>query len=104
MRVPHPYASYLILQAIRETKGMAIAVDDEEIVSSMKLFLKMGVYACPEAASTLVALTKIEDEGVFDSDEKKLLYLTGNALKYFDVMELERDKIKVLSRNINSLS
>jgi len=104
LRVPYPYASYLILKAVRETKGMAVAVDDEEIVSSMKFFLKMGVYACPEAASTLAALTKIEGEGVFDSGEKKLLYLTGNAMKYFDVMELERDKIKVLSRNINSLS
>ena len=104
LRVPNPYASYLILRAIRETRGMAVAVDDEEIISSMKTFFKMGIYACPEAASTLAALNEIKNEGIFDSDEKILLYLTGNAVKYFDVMEIKRDEIPVLTRDANSLN
>jgi threonine synthase len=104
LRVPHPYASYLILRAIKETKGMAVAVDDNEIVSSMKTFFKMGIYACPEAASTLAALNKLENEGVFDLKEKMLLCLTGNAMKYFDVMKIERDGIPVLNRDANSLT
>lgn len=99
LMVPRPYASYLILRAIRETMGMAVAVDDEEIISSMKTFFKMGIYACPEAASTLAALNKIEKEGVFDPDEKILLYLTGNAMKYFDVMEIKKDEIPVLNKD-----
>jgi threonine synthase len=103
LRVPYPYASYLILRAIRETGGMAVAVDDKEIVSSMKAFFKMGAYACPEAASTLAALNKLENEGLFDPEGKTLLYLTGNAMKYFDVMRIKRDKIPVLSRDANSL-
>ena len=104
LRVPYPYASYLILRAIRETGGMAVAVDDKEIISSMKIFFKMGVYACPEAASTLAALNKLENEDAFDQNEKTLLYLTGNAIKYFDVIQIERDKIPVLSRDTNSLA
>ena len=104
LRVPYPYASYLILRAIRETGGMAVAVDDEEIISSMKIFFKMGVYACPEAASTLAALNKLANEDAFDQNEKTLLYITGNAIKYFDVMRIERDKIPVLSRDTNSLA
>jgi len=104
LRVPYPYASYLILRAIRETGGMAVAVDDKEIIASMKIFFKMGVYACPEAASTLAALNKLENEDAFDQNEKTLLYLTGNAIKYFDVMQIERDKIPVLSRDTNSLA
>ena len=103
LRVPHPYASYLILQALRETAGTAVAVDDREIVSSMRKFFKMGIYACPEAASTLAALNKLEDEGVFDPEERILLYLTGSAMKYFDVMEIRRDKIPVLNRDAESL-
>ena len=99
LRVPHPYASYLILRAIKETKGMAVAVDDKEIVSSMKTFFKMGIYACPEAASTLAALTELENEGLFDSKENMLLCITGNAMKHFDVMEIERDGIPVLNRD-----
>ncbi len=98
LRVPRPYASYLILRALKETKGMAIAVDDKEIISSMKTFFKMGIYACPEAASTLAALNKIENEGIFDPDEKILLYLTGNAMKYFDLMKIKRNKIAVFSK------
>jgi threonine synthase len=103
LRVPHPYASYLVLKAIRETKGTAVAVEDTEIVSSMKAFFKMGIYACPEAASTLAALIKLEKEGIFGATEKTLLYLTGNAMKYFDVMEDVRNGIRVLSRGAVSL-
>lgn len=102
LRVPYPNASDLILRALKETKGMAISVSDKEILSSMKVFFQMGIYACPEAASTLAALKKIENEGEFDPGEKILLYLTGNAMKYFDIMEIERDKIPVLGRDVNA--
>jgi len=104
LRVPHPYASYLILRAIKETKGMAVAVDDKEIISSMRAFFKMGIYACPEAASTLATLKKLENKNVLDPNEKILLYLTGNAMKYFDVMEIERDEIPVLNKDASSLA
>lgn len=103
LRVPRPYASYLVLRAVRETKGMAVAVDDGEIVSSMKSFFRMGIYACPEAASTLAALRKLESEGMMDLDEKALLYLTGNATKYFGVIKMGKNKIYVLKRNATSL-
>ena len=103
LRVPRPYASYLVLRAIKETKGMAVAVDDKEIISSMKVFFKMGIYACPEAASTLVASNKLASEGILDPNEKTLLYLTGNAMKYFDVIQIERNGIPVLNRDANSL-
>lgn len=83
---------------------MAITVDDKEILSSMKTFFKMGVYACPEAASTLSALSILENEGIFDPDEKILPYLTGNAMKYFDDMKIERNEISVLNRDAISLA
>lgn len=104
LRVPHPYASYLVLRAVRETKGMAVTVDDEEIVSSMKRFFRMGIYACPEAASTLTALRKLEDDDMVDLDETILLYLTGNAIKYFDFIKIGRNKISVLKKNATSLA
>jgi threonine synthase len=103
LRVPRPYASYLVLRALKETSGMAVAVDDEEIVSSMRSFFRMGIYACPEAASTLAALRKLESEGLIDLDEKILLYLTGNAIKYFDIIKIKKNKIPMLSKNAASL-
>jgi len=88
LRVPYPYASYLVLRAIKETKGKAVAVEDDDIIHSMKDFLRMGIYACPEAASTLAALTKLEEKGHYDSEEKTLLYITGTAMKYFHLMKV----------------
>lgn len=103
LRVPHPYASYLVLAALRKTNGSAISVDDEEIISSVRTLFKMGIYACPEAASTLAALNKIENENLFDSGEKILLCLTGNAMKYFDAMEIDRKGIPVLDKRAKEL-
>ncbi len=103
LRVPYPYASYLILRALKETGGIAVEVDDEEILSSMKVFLKMGIYACPEAASTLAAVKKLENNGILDNDEKVLLCITGNVMKYFDIMKLEKDKIPVLPKETDCL-
>jgi len=70
----------------------------------MKAFFKMGIYACPEAASTLAALHKFENEGVFDRDDRILLYLTGNAMKYFDIMQTGRKDIHVLDKNGKKLT
>lgn len=103
LRVPRPYASYLVLQAIRETKGQAVSVDDEEIVSSMKAFFKMGIYACPEAACTLAGLERLQEQGELDPSEKTVLYLTGTAMKHFDLLKVERDRIPVLGKDATSL-
>ncbi|MGQ9529908.1 MAG: threonine synthase [Candidatus Bathycorpusculaceae bacterium] len=103
LRVPRPYASYLVLRAIRETKGIAIAVDDTEIISSMKVFLKNGVYACPEASATLAALNKLENYSAIDKDESVLLYLTGNAIKYFEFIKIEKSEIPALNKEASSL-
>jgi threonine synthase len=103
LNVPYPYASYLILRALKETNGTATAVEDNEIISSMKSLFKKGIYACPEAAATLVALEKLENQNAFDPDDIILLYLTGNATKYFDALEIRREQIPVLERNTNSL-
>ncbi len=103
LKVPYPFASYLIFRALKETKGTAVAVEDDEILDSMKTFLKMGIYACPEAAATLSGLRKLEDREEFDREETVLLYLTGNAMKYFDEMKIERERVPVLERSADSL-
>jgi threonine synthase len=88
LRVPYPYASYLVLKAVNETGGTAIAVEDDDIIHSMKDFFKMGIYSCPEAASTLAALTKLKEDGQYNPEEKTLLYITGTAMKYFHLMQI----------------
>jgi threonine synthase len=103
LKVPYPYASYLVLRALKETKGTATAVKDTEIISSMKTLFRKGIYACPEAAVTLAALEKLESQDFFDPEETILLYLTGNATKYFDSFAMKREHIPVLNRNADAL-
>jgi threonine synthase len=103
LKVPYPYASYLILRALRETNGVATAVDDAEIVSAMKTLLRRGIYACPEASATLAALQKLENQRWFEPDETVLLYLTGNAMKYFEVVKARREQVPIIKRNADSL-
>jgi len=69
----------------------------------MKALFRLGIYACPEAAATLAALNKVYEEGELDGDEKTLLYLTGNAMKYFDILEMEKKVLPILDRNVDSL-
>jgi threonine synthase len=103
LNVPYPYASYLILRALRETNGKATAVEDGEIISSMETLFRKGIYACPEAAATLAALEKLKNQNAFDPDETILLYLTGNATKYLDVLKIRKKQMHALGPNANSL-
>ena len=82
LRVPHPFADYLVLQAIRETGGTALAVDDTEMVEAMReMAATEGVFACPEGAATLVAARKLLLAGGLDPEGTTVLLNTGSAYK-----------------------
>ncbi len=81
IRVPGAIGDYLILDAIRESKGTAIAVDDSEIKEAMYSFAKIeGIMVCPEAAATVAAAIKLKNEGFIDSDDRVVLFITGSGL------------------------
>ncbi|MCS7366104.1 MAG: threonine synthase [archaeon GB-1867-035] len=103
LRVPKPYASYLILKAVKETNGYATAVSDEEILASMKALAKSGLFVCPEAAATYASLPHLKDEDVLDGDDKILLYLTGSGLKYLDLFKIDFKSYPVLRKDADSL-
>jgi threonine synthase len=87
LRVPGPFADYLILQAIRETGGTALAVEDYEMVEAMQeLATAEGVVACPEGAATVVALKRLVQEGFLQADETIVLLNTGSGYKYLHLM------------------
>jgi threonine synthase len=83
LRVPRSFADRLILEAIRECNGYAIAVSDEEILSAQHLLASMeGVFAAPEGAATLAGLQKLLEMGWVNPEEKIVLFNTGSGLKY----------------------
>ncbi len=87
LRVPGPFADYLILQAIRETGGGALAVSDDEMVEAMyRLATLEGIIACPEGAATLVGLERLLADGSIRTDEEVVLLNTGSGYKYLDLL------------------
>jgi len=87
LRVPHPFADYLILRAIRETGGTALGVEDQEMVEAMyEIARAEGIFVCPEGAATLVALKRLVNQGFLGANETIVLLNTGSGYKYLDLI------------------
>ncbi len=81
--VPAPFADQLILRAIRETGGTAVAVSEEEMLDAMAdLAAGEGCFACPEGGATLAALRRLRASGEVSEKNRVVIYNTGSGLKY----------------------
>jgi threonine synthase len=88
LRVPKPYGDYLILEILKKSKGTAISATDEEILDATRHWAKVeGIFAAPEGAASLVAYRKLVSNGFFKKDDTVVLFNTGTALKYLDVLD-----------------
>ena len=87
LRVPRAIADFLILRIIRESGGTAVAVSDTQMVNDMLAIGKLeGVSAAPEGAATLSAVRKLVAAGTIKKHETVVLFNTGGALKYLDLL------------------
>ena len=87
LRVPKPFADHLILKAIYESKGCAVAVPDGHIAAAVKeIATKEGFFICPEAAATVVALRNLLSNGFIEKGETVVLFNTATGLKYPEVI------------------
>lgn len=83
LRVPFPFADRLILRAVRQSRGTALSVSDDEMrTAQVDLAGKEGIFAAPEGAATLAALYKLFSNGWIDPKERVVLFNTGSGLKY----------------------
>ena len=90
LRVPGPFADYLMLSSIRETGGTALAVADQDMIDAMyELATAEGIFACPEGAATLVGYKRLLDEGFLSRDETVVLFNTGSGYKYLQLISGE---------------
>jgi len=90
LKVPGPFADYLILRIVRETGGTALAVPDGDMVQAMaEVAREEGVLPCPEGAATLAALKRLVAQGYFHGDERMVLLNTGSGLKYMELVSGE---------------
>jgi len=88
LRVPRAIGDFLILRAIRESGGTAVAVPDRAMVDGMLAIGKhAGVSAAPEGGAALVAIQKLAAAGAIHAQDRVVLFNTGGALKYLDVLD-----------------
>jgi threonine synthase len=99
LRVPKALGDFLILRAIRESKGDALAVSDEEIMEDVRRIARTeGIFACPEGAATVSGIRRMVEEGRVDRDEKVVLFNTGSGLKYTDLYDADFPVVDPRSR------
>lgn len=88
--VPKAIGDFLVLEAIQETNGCAIDINDQDILKAQKMIaLREGRFICPEGASTLAATQQLMDQGWIDPHEKVVLLNTGTGLKYPETVEID---------------
>jgi len=88
LRVPKAIGDFLVLRALRESHGDAIAVGDGEMVTGMKDLGRLeGISAAPEGGAALHALRVLIGNGRVKPHDSVVVFNTGGALKYLDVLQ-----------------
>ena len=95
LRVPKPYADYIILDIVRKSGGKAIAVDDSTILASILDYAQHeGIFLSPEGAAATAAYDQLLATGDLKPTDRVVLFNTGAGLKYTDMtaaaMHLQR--------------
>lgn len=109
LRVPKPYADYIILDILKQSGGTAVAVSDEQIFNAVQEWASEdGVFAAPEGAASLAAYRVLLEQKFLTPDDRVVLFNTGSGLKYIDVIGKARDpapapRAMPASRNIGGI-
>jgi threonine synthase len=89
LRVPKAIGDFLILDALRESSGTAIAVSDDELLAAVaEIGAAEGLFVAPEGAACLPALRRLIERGDVKPDERIVLFNTGAGVKYLESLEV----------------
>jgi threonine synthase len=83
IRVPRAVGDFLILRAVRESGGRALAIDDDAIIAAVDGCAREdGLLLCPEGGATLAAYHRALREGMVDPSDRVVLFNCATGLKY----------------------
>jgi threonine synthase len=86
LRVPKPYGDYIMLEILQASEGLALAIPDEVILSSLQDWAKNeGIFLSPEGAAATAAYDHLLNTGFLKPRDRVVLFNTGAGLKYTDV-------------------
>ncbi len=83
LRVPAAVGDFLILRALRESNGTAVAVSDQALMEGANRLGRMqGIFACPEGGAVLAAFERLRQQGWIKEEDTVVLFNTGSGHKY----------------------
>lgn len=86
LRVPKPYGDTIMLEILRESGGVALALPDEKILASLEDWARNeGIFLSPEGAAATAAYDHLIETGILSAKDRVVLFNTGAGLKYTDV-------------------
>jgi threonine synthase len=86
LRVPKPYGDYIILDILRKSEGVAVALPDAEILASIQDWARNeGIFLSPEGAAATAAYDHLIASGFLKPADRVVVFNTGAGLKYADV-------------------
>jgi threonine synthase len=87
--VPAPLGDELILDALYETGGTAVAVEDRDLLADLREFgAREGPLLCPEGAACLTATRELRRTGWIGRDDRVVVVNTGAGVKYADTIPI----------------
>ncbi|MGH9341603.1 MAG: threonine synthase [Acidobacteriota bacterium] len=98
LRVPSAIGDFLMLRILRESRGHAIAVSDDEIYQSIQqMGAEEGIFLCPEGAACCAALKTLSSRGWIKPHESALIFNTAAGVKYIDSLKDFKLKTPVIA-------
>ncbi|ANF96836.1 threonine synthase [Paenibacillus bovis] len=96
INVPKALGDFLVLRALYETDGVAIAVSDQELLQVQQEVAAMeGAFVCPEGAATFAAAKRLAVEGWIHPGESVVVLNTGAGIKYPDTVQTEAPILEI---------
>ncbi|MCY4647628.1 MAG: threonine synthase [Gammaproteobacteria bacterium] len=90
LRVPAAVGDFLMLRAIRESGGGAVAIEDAAMAEAVRVMGECtGIFACPEGGAVLASVTELLRMGLLSEDDETVLFNTGSGLKYVGMTPVE---------------
>ena len=90
IRVPAAVGDFMILEAVRQSQGAAVSVEEARIGEWMRLGMSQeGISICPETGACIGAVEKCLADGTVDTDDRIVIFNTGAAQKYAEALHCE---------------
>ncbi|MCZ8511542.1 threonine synthase [Paenibacillus filicis] len=90
INVPKALGDFLVLEAVYQTEGCAIAIEDAELLEEQRKIARLeGAFVCPEGAAAFSATRKLRENGWIKESETVVVLNTGSGIKYPETVHVE---------------